>query len=293
MIDMEQTVGIVTDSSCDLPPQLVRELGIEVVLLSVHFGTDVFADGQLSAEEFWAKAGGPHHPKTSQAPAGAFAEAFERVVARGKEVLCVTVTSKHSGTINSAQLAAQRFEGAVSVFDSLSLSLGLGLQALSAAQAAQAGHSIRQILTQLEDLRARMRLLILLDTLEYLRLGGRADSFIAVVDRMTRALNIKVIINLVDGQLRLLSAARSFKAALRRTLNLVEGLGPLEHLAVVHTRNQEVADDTADQLAERMHFAREGIWVHETCGVLAAHAGPGVIGILAVPFPQAAGAPAT
>jgi DegV family protein with EDD domain len=293
MNEIEQTVGIVTDSSCDLPPQLARELGIEVVPLAMHFGTEVFTDGQLSAEEFWAKAGGSHHPKTSQPPAGAFAEAFERVVARGKQVLCVALTSKHSGTINSAQLAAQRFGEAVAVFDSHSLSLGLGVQALSAAQAARAGHPLPEILTQLEEMRARMRLLILLDTLEYLRLGGRADSFIAVVDRMSRVLNIKAIINVVDGQLRLLSAARSFKAALRRILNLVEDLGPVEHLAVVHTRNQEVANDTADQLAERIGFAREQIWIHETCGVLAVHAGPGVIGTLAVPLPPAADAPAT
>jgi fatty acid-binding protein DegV len=128
-----------------------------------------------------------------------------------------------------------------------------------------------------------MRLTIVLDTLENLRRGGRADGFIAVVDRMTRALNIKPVINVVDGQLRLLGAARSFQGGLRRVLNLVERLGPLEHLAVVHTRRQEMAEGVAGRLAERIGFPRERVWVRETGVVLASHAGVGVIGVLAVP----------
>jgi fatty acid-binding protein DegV len=132
-------------------------------------------------------------------------------------------------------------------------------------------------------MRARMRLTILLDTLENLRRGGRADGFIAVVDRMTRALNIKTIINVVEGQLRLMGAARSFQGGLRRVLNMVERLGPLEHLAVVHTRAQETAEEMADRLAKRIGFPRERTWVRETGAVLACHAGLGVIGVLALP----------
>ncbi len=124
----------------------------------------------------------------------------------------------------------------------------------------------------------------MLDTLENLRRGGRADGFIAVADRMTRALNIKVIINLVEGQLRLVSAARSFKGGLQRVFGLVERMAPLEHLAIVHTRSQETAEKTADQLAERIGFPRERVWVRETGTVLACHAGPGVIGVMAVPI---------
>jgi DegV family protein with EDD domain len=203
----------------------------------------------------------------------------------GKQVLCVTVTGKHSGTFNVAQLAAQRFGDAVSVFDSLSFSLGLGIQALSAAQAARAGRSAQEIVSMLENLRERMPLLVVLDTLENLRRGGRADAFIAVADRMARALNIKIITNVVEGQLRLLGAARSFKSALRRVLDQVEAIGALEHVAVVHTRNQEMAERIAKQLAERTGFSLDKIWVRETGAVLSSHAGPGVIGVLAVPAP--------
>ncbi len=280
---MEQIVRIVTDSSCDLPRRLVERLKIAVVPLIVRFGPEVYNDGELSTEEFWEKADGPHPPQSSQPSAGAFEQVFEHLVAQGKQVLCLTITGKHSGTFNSACLAAQRFGNVVEVFDSLSLSLGLGLQALVAAQAARAGRSMQEILTLLEDLRARMRLMILLDTLENLRRGGRANGFIAVVDRMTRAFDIKPIINVVDGQLRLLGVSRSFQGGLKRVLNLVERLGPLEHLAVVHTRRQETAEEMADRLAERIGFPRERIWLRETVAVLASHAGKGVIGVLAVP----------
>ncbi|MCK4449692.1 MAG: DegV family EDD domain-containing protein, partial [Anaerolineae bacterium] len=190
-----QAIRVVTDSSCDLPRRLVERFKIAVVPLIVRFGPEVYYDGELSVDEFWEKGAGPHHPQTSQPSVGAFEEVFERLVTQGKQVLCLTITGKHSGTFNSARLAAQRFGEAVKVFDSLSLSLGLGLQALAAAQAARAGRSMQEILALLEDVRGRMRLTIVLDTLENLRRGGRADGFIAIADRMARALNIKAIIN--------------------------------------------------------------------------------------------------
>jgi len=280
---MEQIVQIVTDSSCDLPRRLVEKFKIAIVPLVVRFGKEVYRDGELSTQEFWEKVAGAHHPQTSQPSVGAFEQVFERLVARGKQVLCLTITGKHSGTFNAAHLAAQRFEEAVRVFDSLSLSLGLGIQALAAARAAQAGRSAQEILVLLEDMRARMRVTLVFDTLENLRRGGRADGFISVVDRMTRALNIKPIINVVDGQLRLMGAVRSFQGGLGRVLNLVEQLKPLEHLAVVHTRVPEKAQEMADRLAERTGFPRERVWVAETGAALASHAGTGVIGVLAVP----------
>jgi DegV family protein with EDD domain len=280
---MEQAIRIVTDSSCDLWPEEVEAFEIEVAPLVVHFGTKTYRDGELTVEEFWDKAAGPHPPHTSQPPVGVFDEIFERLVSRGAQVLCLTITGKHSGTFNAARLAAQRFGERVHVFDSLSLSMGLGLQAQAAARAARAGNSIQEILDLLKGVRERMRLTILLDTLENLRRGGRADAFIALADRMTRALNIKVLVDLSEGQLQLLGAARSFKRGLRRMLEQAEKMGPLEQLAVLHTRSQEMAAEMADRLAERLGFSRERICVRETGAVLSAHAGKGVIAVLALP----------
>jgi DegV family protein with EDD domain len=283
---MNRTIRIVTDSSCDLPPALLHEHEIEVVPLSVHFGTDVYYDGELSRDEFWEKASGSHLPNTSQPAVGAFEQVFERLVTQGNQILCLTITGKHSGTFNSARLAGESFGDAVTVFDSHSLSLGLGVQALVAAQAAHGGQSMPDIILLLEDLRPRTRLLIVLDTLEYLQHGGRANAFMAAAERMTRAMNIKLIVNLVDGRLRLLGPARSFESALKRVLDLVDGLGALEYLAVAHALRPALADEMAGRLAKRTHFPQDRIWVRETGAVLASHAGPGVIGVLAVPFPQ-------
>ena len=124
---------------------------------------------------------------------------------------------------------------------------------------------------------------VVLDTLENLRRGGRADAFIAAADRMARALNIKPVINVVEGQVRLMSAARSFDGGMRRIVKQIEQLGPLEHLAVAHTRRKDKAEEIANQLAERLGFPREEIWVRETGAVLSTHGGPRLVGVMAVP----------
>ena len=157
---------------------------------------------------------------------------------------------------------------------------------MAAAQAARAGRSMGQILALAEDMRARMRLMIVLESLENLRRGGRADGFIVIVERMTRALHIRPVIDVVDGQLRLLGAARSMQGGLRRVTDLVERLGPLDHLAVIHTRRQDRAEDIAQRLAQCTGFPRERVWVQETGVVLASHAGAGVVGVLALPAGQ-------
>ena len=283
---MEPIIRVVTDSACDLPRRLIERFKIAVVPLVVRFGSEMFDDGYLSPEEFWRKAAGPYHPQTSQPPIGAFEELFERMVEQGRQVLCVTVTSKHSGTFNAARLAAERFGEMVSVFDSHSISLGLGVQVLEAAKAAREGRSMQDIVDLLESLRDRVRITIVLDTLENLRRGGRADGFIHIVDRMTRALKIKPVVNMVDGQLRLLGATRSFRGGLKRVMSLVDEIEPIEYLGVVHARSQERAEEVRNWLAERAGLSSEYIWLSETGAVLASHAGKGVIGVLMVAPPE-------
>jgi DegV family protein with EDD domain len=100
---MEQVAAIVTDSSCDLPRRLVERLKIAVAPLIVRFGPEVYQDGERSVEEFWEKAAGPYHPYTSQPPVGVFEELYERLVAQGKRVLCLTITGHHSGTFNETE----------------------------------------------------------------------------------------------------------------------------------------------------------------------------------------------
>lgn len=279
----ESGIGIVTDSSCDLPGQWLDELKIAVVPLVVRFGGDSFSDGELSADEFWMKAQGPEPPRTSQPSMGAFEEAFSRLLEQGKQVLCLTVTGAYSGTYNVAQLASQRFGEAVRVLDSRAFSLGLGIQALVGAQLAQAGASMDEIMDKLADIRDRTRIVLVLDTMENLKRGGRARLLVAAAERMAKALDIKPVINLVDGELRLMGAVRSFGRGLGRLRKWVESMGPVEYLAVVHTRQQKLAEELADRLAEITGMPRDRIWVRETGPVLASHGGPGIVGVLAVP----------
>lgn len=279
----EGKVGVVTDSSCDLPKQLLERFRIAVVPLVVRFGSDELDDGDLSADEFWEKSSGPDHPQTSQPSVGAFEDAFSRLVEQGRQVLCLTVTSAYSGTFNAAMLAAKRFGDAVRVRDSRAFSLGLGLQALVGAQLAQAGSSMEEIVARLTDIRERTRIVLVLDTLENLRRGGRANLLVAAVERMAKVLDIKPVINLVDGELRLMGAARSFGRGLRRLRKWVESLGPVEYLAVVHTRQWEMAEELANRLAQITDLPRERIWVRETGPALASHGGPGIVGVMAVP----------
>jgi DegV family protein with EDD domain len=278
-------IRIVTDSSCDLPGELLNRFKIAVVPLVVHLATESYFDLELSPQAFWKKVADGTAPQTSRPSPGAFEQIFERLVEQGKQVLCITLTGEHSGTTDTARLAAGRFGEAVRVFDSHSLSLGVGFQALVAAKAAEAGCSMEDIVALLEDMRSRVLTMIVLDTLENVRRGGRADRFIAVVDRMTRMLDIKPIVGFEEGRLQLLGVARSFRRALNRIVDTVEELGPLEYLAVAHTRNVERAEELADRLGERFGFPREKILVREAGAVVASHAGLGAIGVFAVPGP--------
>lgn len=206
-----------------------------------------------------------------------FEEAFAQQIEAGRHVICVTVTSKHSGTLNSAFAAAQRFPGKVTVFDTLSLSLSQAYQAIQAAEAAAQGHTVEQIIAMLESIRARTQLIIALDTIEYLRRGGRADQVMPVLERVVRVLSIKPLLRLVDGQLTLRGASRSREKCKK---SIREELGknlPAEMVVVLHTRLQDEASQFADTLAEAFHFPRNKVMVGEAGPVLSSHAGPGVL----------------
>ena len=206
---------------------------------------------------------------------------FAPLVENGDEVLCVTITSHHSGTFNSAWAAAQRFGEAVSVFDSWSASLGVGFQVVAAAQAAHQGASLGEALALLKDMRARTHLLAVLDTIEYIRMGGRANALIPMLSRVMRFLQVKPIIGFVEGELKLLGQARTFPAALEQIEQRMAELQPFERLGVVHTRHPHDAEVVAERFEEDIAFQGQVV-VTETGAVLSSHAGPRVIGIIGV-----------
>ena len=279
------SVRIVTDSCCDISESEAKKLGITVVPVVVNFGTDTYTDFDLTRDEFWKMTEEVCHPQSSQPPVGAFVEAFKPLVEAGHEVVCVTVTGKLSGTYNSASTAAQQFEGQVTVLDSLAISWGIARQALAAQEAAESGRSVQEIAEILGDLRDRTRMFLLFDTIEYLERGGRASRAMPAIKRVIRFLGIKALLTVVDGELKLLGAVRSFQKGLTRLQEEVLALGPLETLAVVHIRQQQLAQEFADRVSEQLDYPREKIVIVETGPALSCHGGPGVMGLVAIPMP--------
>lgn len=274
---------IVADDGCEIPPELVARHRIKVVPLVVRFGEEVYDDGRLTLDEFWTKARTVAHPQTSQPASGTFQDTFRELVEAGDEVLCVTITSKHSGTYSSAWLAAQQFPGKVTVFDTLFVSWGSGWQAIMAAEEAEAGRPLPAIVQRLEVVRSNIQCPILLDTIEYIRRGGRADRLIPMLEKVLRVFNIKPIITFIDGELKIVSAARSYEKGLARLLDLLAAKAPYQKLAVFHTRQPEVALAFADRVADRVGCPRERIYVTEVGPVLATHAGPRAMAAIGVP----------
>ena len=211
------TVRIVADSGCDLSPELAARFGITLVPVYVSFGSEMVSSDRLTHEDFWSRVMRSGVAPGTAAPApGAFMETFRGLVNAGHDVVCLTLTAKHSSTFDAAWVAAQEFGERVRVVDSGSFSLGMGLQVLRAAQEALAGHSADAIQRALESLRERTSILFVLDTLEWARRGGRLERLMPLVDRAARTLHVKPIIELTNSEFKLIGIVRSSRSALQR-----------------------------------------------------------------------------
>jgi DegV family protein with EDD domain len=273
------SVRIVADSGCDLPPMIVAQYGIIIIPVYVRFGQEMIPSSELSNEEFWKRADqSPLAPGTSSPPPGAFYEVFEKLIAGGNDVICLTLPARHSGTFNAAWAAAQECGEHVRVIDTGSFSLGMGLQVLVAAREALAGHSAELIQATMEDIRARTSMLFALDTLEWVRRGGRLDRLMPVIDRVASALRVKPIIEMCDGEFRFLGVARSTRGAMQRIEEELHSRLPIESVATAYTRGCEVVNDLASYLATLVNLNINDIIAVEAGPAFAAHAGPKAVG---------------
>lgn len=271
----DEGICIVTDSIADIPQDVVDELGIKVVRLSFTIADSTFVDGDITLAEFFEriKASG-QLPTTSQPSVGMFVEAFEEALTRCREVVCITVSNRLSGTIESAREAARQLGDRVHVFDSLNLSWGEGFQVVAAAKAARAGESLAGVRQAFEQARDRMHMLVGLDTLEYLAKGGRIGRVSAFVGGI---LNLKVMFTVdKDGAFDPVVRARGGKAALQAT---VDWLG--EHIdagkraafGVLHAESPDKAAWLEEAIRARFNVAE--LAVIETGPVIATHTGTG------------------
>lgn len=273
------SVRIVADSGCDLSPAMAEELGITIVPVLVRFGQEVISSSDLTNDDFWlrAESSGQFPGTTSPAP-GMFQRAFQLLVAAGHEVVCLTLPNKHSGTYNAAWLAAQEFGNRVRVVDTGSFSVGMGLQVLAAAKEALAGKSGEIIQRTVESLRARTSIFFVLDSLEWVRRGGRLDRIMPLIDRVARTLHVKPVVEMCNGEFRLVTITRSTRSALQKIEDEVRSRLPVDALAAAYTRGSELASELAGQLAALANKHVSEVMVTEAGPAFAAHAGPKALG---------------
>lgn len=270
-------VRVVTDSACDLPADLVEALDIEIVPLTIRFGTEEFVDrDELSADQFWDRlVASETLPETSAPSAGAFEARFRDLIGRGATgIVCVNLSSRLSATMQAAQVAAAAVsrDCPVHVIDSMTCSLGLGSLVLTAAQRAADGEAIEKIVAEVADGRDRTRLFGSLDTLEFIKRGGRIGNARALLGTM---LAIKPVVEVRDGAVEESGRVRTRSRALRLLADKVRER-PVDSVALLHGRASDV-----DELLELLDpiVPRDQIVVGVVGPVIGTHAGPGVIGV--------------
>ncbi len=270
-------VRVVTDSACDLPEDLAERLEVEIVPLTIRFGSEELIDRkELSTDEFWRRlASSPTLPETAAPSPGAFESAYRRLVADGADgIICINLSSKLSATMQSAKIAAQSLseDCPVVVVDSLTISMGMGNLVIEAAQAAAGGASLDEIVTACHSQVERTKLFGSLDTLEYLKKGGRIGSAQAVLGSL---LSIKPVIEIRDGEVAEAGKVRTRSKSLRNLAQYV-GRQPVERLAVLHGDAPDL-DDFIDLVSP--YVPRDEIVVSQVGPVIGTHAGPRVMGV--------------
>jgi DegV family protein with EDD domain len=280
----EPTVRIVVDSTADIPPALVAELGIVVVPLTVHFGAEHFRDGvDLTPAEFIRRlTTSSVMPTTAQPAPTAFTAAYQPLLASGASIISLHISASLSGTYNSAVLAAQELTGTgarIDVVDSRTAAMACGLVAVAAARAARAGATHEAVLAQVRTHLQHIHLFFALDTLEYLQRGGRIGRARALVGSL---LSIKPVLTVTDGVVTPLEQARTRQKAIARVIERSRALAErgIEALAVLHSADPETASGLRTALADLVPADR--LLVAEIGAVVATYTGPRAAGVAAL-----------
>src|SRR5437588_835496 len=251
-------VRIVTDSTADIPQEQAQALGITIVPLTVFFGDETYLDGvELDSDAFYRKlASGKGLPRTSQPPPAAFQEAYTRLFDEGADaILSVHLSAKLSGTYQSAytargSLPEQLKKLPIDVVDSKNISVSMSVPILQAAKEAREGLGLEEIKSHLLDTLARTRILAVLDTLEYLKRGGRIGGARALLGSM---LSVKPIVSLKDGEVVAVEQPRTRSKAYERVAQLVNEMGKVEHISVAAS-----SEEVGQQLVQVLRKTYQG-----------------------------------
>ncbi|MBQ4547257.1 MAG: DegV family protein [Oscillospiraceae bacterium] len=274
------SIKIVLDSTADLLPELAEKF--DVVHLTVNFGEEEFIDGvTITRDEFYAKLiESDVMPTTSQASPEAFENVFGKIAENGDEVIAITVASKLSGTYQSACIAASEFPGKVRVIDSKTVAIGTAILAEYALSLVESGLSADEITAKIEEKRGDIRIVALIDTLEYLKKGGRLSKTAAFAGTL---LNLKPVVSVEDGEISVLGKARGSKQGNNFLVKEIEKDGGVDFSMPVLSGYTGHDKYMLEKYVEDSRFLWEGNveTLRETCigSVIGTHVGPGAIAV--------------
>lgn len=273
---------IVTDSTCNLSPEQFQRYGISVAPITIQFALETYEEGvNIDRDLFYRKIDELNLiPTTSQPAPGVFADFYREMARQGDQVLAITITTRHSGTYQSAVLAKDLVpEADVEVFDSLGISFGTGYMVLEAARAAEAGQSRDEIIARLTAIRSNMSLFFTPATLKYLQMSGRVGGLKAA---LASVLNLRPIVKLDEGLLDVCEHVRSRAKSVNRLLELTEqvmGTSDCVNIAVMHARVPEEGQALLEKAKARFNCSEA--LIGDLVASLSVHGGPGIIGLIA------------
>lgn len=274
------SVKIIVDSTADVTPKVRNR--VTVVPLSIHFGEEEYIDGvTIDSCTFYEKLiESDVLPTTSQATPFAFEEAYAEAVAAGFDVVCITCASRLSGTYQSAVIAAEEFPGKVHVVDSQTIALGSAILAEYALELVDAGMDAEEIAWKLMQKREKVRLLAMLDTLEYLKKGGRISAAVALAGGI---LNIKPVVCIENGEIRMLGKARGSRQANNLLVQEIGKAGGVDFRKPVLLGYTGLSDALLQKYIRDSASLWEGRieqLPYEVVGsVVGTHAGPGAVAV--------------
>jgi DegV family protein with EDD domain len=279
---MSLPVRIVTDSTCNLPRELLERYAVSIVPVLVIFGRQTYRENvDITLPEFYARVERTGEvPSASQPAPGAFVEVYSKLAQEAGpcQILSIHLTGRLSGVLASARLAVEMVPKAdIALFDSLSMSIGLGFCVLEAARMAERGASRDEIVARLEQVRSRISIFLTPATLRYLQSSGRVGRLQGALGAL---LNVKPIIQCKDGLLEVCEKVRTRRNSLDRVLELsAEAAGAdLVDAAVIHANAPEEAGVLAERLKASVNCRQ--VFVETLSLTLGAHGGPGMIGIV-------------
>ena len=272
-------IGIVTDSTSDLPPQILKKYQIESIPAIVVNGGEQFRDSvDLSRKEYYQRLPDINPPPTTASPApGTYEETYRDIFDKGADhIISIHAASDLSAIHDTAKLVSKGFGSNVTVVDSQQLSLGLGFQVLEAIKAAKKGLEIPEIIARIENIRGRLQVHAMLDTMEQLKRSGRVSWAQAGFGSF---LKLKLFIELKEGQVLREGQARSRRRAINSLKDRIRSYGEIEQFAILHTNAEQDAKNILKELDLSLD---EDPFIINVTTVIGTHVGVNALGFVAV-----------